>query len=111
MLTEFFLHDTYVNVSSKEVNTMPRIYLSDEARTAAQEERELGRLSELVRTCKGRTYKKDADTAREAQISPGAFYQLKRTEAVAKLNLLSARRLAHAVGCTKEDWLRIGGFE
>ena len=68
---------------------MPKVFLSAEDRALAREERELDRLSELVRTCKGRTRQKDGDTAQQAGLS----------------------RLAHAVGCTKEDWLRIGGFE
>lgn len=48
---------------------MPRVYLSAEARVAAQEARELDKLSELVRTCKGRTRRNDEDTAKEAGMS------------------------------------------
>lgn len=89
---------------------MPRVYLSDADRTAAKEARELGLLAELVRTCKGRTGKKDYDTAKEAQIGVSSFARTKDPDAIGGMKLLTARRLAHAVGCTKEDWLRIGGF-
>lgn len=90
---------------------MPKVYLSAEARAAAQEARELDKLSELVRTCKGRTRRNDEDTAKAAGMSRGTLFRAKNPAAVGTLSLRSARRLAHAVGCTAEDWLKIGGFE
>lgn len=90
---------------------MPRVYLSAEARVAAQEARELDKLSELVRTCKGRTRRNDEDTAKEAGMSRNTFSRAKSPEVVGAMSLRAARRLAHAVGCTPEDWLRIGGFD
>lgn len=90
---------------------MPKVYLSAEARAAAQEARELDKLSELVRTCKGRTRRNDEDTAKEAGMSRITFSRAKSPEVVGAMSLRAARRLAHAVGCTADDWLRIGGFK
>lgn len=90
---------------------MPKVFLSAEDRALAREARELDRLSELVRTCKGRTRQKDGDTAQQAGLSRMTFAEIKHPGRAGALSLRSARRLAHAVGCTKEDWLRIGGFE
>ena len=89
---------------------MPKVYLSSEARERAREERELDLLSERIRTCKGRTRRNDEDTAKLAGMCRTTFCNLKQPGRVENLSLLSARRLAHAVGCTADDWLRIGGF-
>lgn len=90
---------------------MPRVYLSDADRSAARELQRLDKLSELVRTCKGRTARLDEESARAAGISKGTFTRAKRAESVGQLSFRSALRLAHAVGCTAEDWLKIGGFK
>lgn len=89
---------------------MPKVYLRQADREAARESAEIGTLTELIRTSKGRTGKRDQDTAKEAGISAVTFCNYKR-EGVESIGLLTARRIAHAVGCTKEQWLRIGGFK
>lgn len=89
---------------------MPKVVLGTKAKQKNNEEREMGRLSELVRTCKGRTLRKDKDTAEMADVSLSVFGKAKHPENVYGMSLRMVRRIAHAVGCTKEDWLYIGGF-
>ena len=90
---------------------MPKVILGTQAKLEDKEEREMAKLSELVRTCKGRTMQKDKDTAQTAGVSIGIFCKAKHPENVYGMSLRVVRRIAHAVGCTKEDWLKIGGFQ
>lgn len=88
---------------------MPKVFLSAAEREAAREDAELATLAELIRTSKGRTGKRDQDTADEVGVSKASFCGYKRS--VNGISLRTARRIAHAVGCTREQWLRIGGFK
>ena len=89
---------------------MPRVYLSEEERRQAAESRELARLTELIRTARYRLGTTDKVLAGEVGVTGGRMSQLKADGAVDSLPLRQARRVAHAVGCTAEDWLKIGGF-
>lgn len=89
---------------------MPAVYLSDADRRKAQEEKDFSRFAELVRTGKGRLERKEYEMAGDAGISSKEFSRLKNADAIGSISLRRARRLAHAVGCTPEDWLKIGGF-
>lgn len=90
---------------------MPKVYLTREAREDAKERREIGELTLLLRTARGRLGKQDKELAEAVGIHPATFCCLKHDGAVAKTDLLTVRRLAHAIGCTAEDWLKIGGFK
>ena len=48
--------------------------------------------------------------AESVGITARAFCRFKQPENIGGMSLRRARRIAHAVGCTPEDWLRIGGF-
>lgn len=89
---------------------MPAVYLSDDARRQAREEKDFARFAELVRTGKGRLRRKDYEIAEDVGITARAFCRFKLPENIGGMSLRRARRIAHAVGCTPEDWLRIGGF-
>ncbi len=90
---------------------MPRVYLTQADREAAREANEIGTLTDLIKTAKGRTGRSDQETAEDAGISAVTFCNYKKRGTIASVSLLTARRIAHAVGCTKEQWLRIGGFK
>lgn len=90
---------------------MPKVYLTREAREDARESREIGVLTLLLRTARGRLGKQDKELAEIVGLHPSTFCCLKHDGAVAKTDLLTVRRLAHAIGCTAEDWLKIGGFK
>ena len=89
---------------------MPAVDLSDADRRKAREDKDFSRFAELVRTGKGRLERKEYEMAEDAGISSKEFSRLKNADALGSISLRRARRLAHAVGCTPEDWLKIGGF-
>lgn len=90
---------------------MPAVYLSDADRRKAREEKDFSHFAELVRTGKGRLERKEYEMAEAAGISSKEFSRIKHADAIGSISLRRARRIAHAVGCTPEDWLRIGGFD
>lgn len=89
---------------------MPTVYLTNRQRAEAKERREIGTLTERMHTARLRLGVQEQDIASSLGLSKSGYSQLKRAGAAEKLPLLKARRIAHAVGCTAEDWLRIGGF-
>ena len=89
---------------------MPKVYLTQEDRLEAEEDRELAHLTDLIRTARYRLDVPDSALAKAVGVSGARFSQLKADGAVDGVSLRRARRIAHAVGCTAEDWLRIGGF-
>lgn len=90
---------------------MPKVYLTQAERDTAKEDRELAVLTLAIKTAKGRTDREDRELAKAVGIHPCTLSTLKHPGAIAKTDLLTARRLAHAVGCTADEWLRIGGFK
>lgn len=90
---------------------MPKVYLRQAEREDAKETREMETLTILLRTARGRLGKQDRELAKTVGIHPGTFCNLKHPGAIAKTDLRTVRRLAHAVGCTADEWLKIGGFE
>lgn len=75
-----------------------------------REDKDFHRFAGLIVTTRLRTKRKDYETAKAIGISPRAFSRYKDPETVSHMSLTLARRMAHAIGCTPEDWLRIGGF-
>lgn len=89
---------------------MPKVYLRQSDRDDAREARETATLTLLLKTARGRLDREEQDLAREAGIHPATFCRLKRPGALDKVDFRTVRRLAHAIGCTAEDWLKAGGF-
>lgn len=89
---------------------MPAVYLSDADRRQAREDKDFARFAELVRTGKGRLERKEYEMAEDAGLTARSFARFKHAENIGSMSLRRARRIAHAVGCTPEDWLKIGGF-
>lgn len=89
---------------------MPKVHLTTEQREEARERREMGRLTTLIQTAKYRLNQPDTEIAAKVGVSGARISQLKHPFEVENVPLCTARRIAHAVGCTAEDWLKIGGF-
>lgn len=90
---------------------MPKVYLTQSDRDSAREDRDMAVLTLAIKTARGRLDREDRELAKEAGIHHTTFCNLKHPGAVAKTDLRTARRIAHAVGCTPDEWLRIGGFK
>ena len=90
---------------------MPAVYLSDDARRQAREDKDFARFAELVRTGPGRLEVKCQELAEAAGMSQSSFTRFRHRDRIGSMSLRNARRVAHAIGCTPEDWLRIGGFD
>lgn len=89
---------------------MPKVYLTEDKKVEAKENADMAVFTTLIKTARGRTDQLDRDLAKAAKISPVSFCRYKTDGEISKISLISARRLAHAVGCTKDEWLKIGGF-
>ena len=90
---------------------MPRVYLTQAERADAKEAREMEVMTVLIRTASGRLCKQNKELADIAGVHPVTFTRLKQSGHVAKTDFQTVRRVAHAVGCTPEEWLKIGGFK
>lgn len=90
---------------------MPKVILGTKVKKEEQERRQNDVIALLVRTNKGRTFMKDMEVAEQIQVQRCAIARYKTPEGIGKADFTIVRRLFHAVGGTKEDWLRAGGFE
>ena len=90
---------------------MPRVFLTSADRAEAEEKQQNDVLALAVRTNKGRRNVKDSDLADRVGVSAPTIYRFKTAEAIGLASLNTIRKLAHACGLTKEEWLKVGGFK
>lgn len=90
---------------------MPKVILGTKSKREDRERRQNDVIALLVRTNKGRNAVMDSEIAAQIEVGRCVMTRYKTPEGIGRANFEVVRRLAHAVGCTKEDWLRAGGFD
>lgn len=66
---------------------------------------------ERLRTVYGRLRKTDISICGATGISPSCLYHAKNPEKIDLTRFGYIRTLAHEVGLTAEEWLRLGGYK
>lgn len=90
---------------------MPRVILGAKTKKEDQERRQNDVIALLVRINKGRNAVQDMELADQIHVERTSITRYKTPEGIGKADFAIVRRLFHAVGGTREEWLRAGGFE
>lgn len=90
---------------------MPKVYIGEQSRKEAEELRRNEVFSERLRTVYGRMKKTDVSVCCAANVSKSGLYKIKNPENVGAARFGTIRAVAHEVGMTAGEWLRLGGFE
>lgn len=90
---------------------MPKVAYGLKAKKETKERDQNDVIALLVRTNKGRNAVADNDLATEIKTCRTAITRYKTPDGIGAAQFAVVRRLFHAVGGTKEEWLRAGGFE
>lgn len=90
---------------------MPKVYLTSKAKQAERERRQNDVIALLVRTNKGRNGVADMELAQMVAVNRTAIYRYKTPDGIGGASFEKVRQVFHAVGGTKEEWLKAGGFE
>lgn len=90
---------------------MPKVYLTEQSRKAADELARNEIFSVKVRTVYGRTKKTGVAVCAAVNLSASGLYKIKHPEYVSAARFGTIRAVAHEVGLTADEWLRLGGFK
>ena len=90
---------------------MPRVLIGSQARAAAQDERQNEAFCWALKTVYARLGKNYTETADAAGTTRNQLYMLRNPAAVSSARFGTIRRVAHEIGMTKTEWLKLGGFE
>ena len=90
---------------------MPKILLTEEARAEAAERRQNEAFCWALKTVRARLGKTYTATADAVGVSARQLHNLTQPEAVSNAKFCNIRAVAHAIGMTKAEWLKLGGFD
>lgn len=90
---------------------MPKVYLTEQSRREAQEMKQNEVLVDRMCFLQGKGIKRVMDLAAELNLSKSTITRIKNPSHTGKVDFAIIRRLAHSVGLTADDWLRLGGYE
>lgn len=90
---------------------MPKTYITTREREAALEARRNEAFTWALKTVNARLGKSYRATADAVGVSERLLQNLKRPEAVSNAKFGSIRAIAHVIGMTREEWLKLGGFD
>ena len=89
---------------------MPKVYLTDRSRAEAAEQAQNEVFALALRTARGRTGKTNVVLCASVDISRDCICRLKHADNVGSARFETIRRLAHEMGLSAEEWLRLGGY-
>ena len=90
---------------------MPKIRpLTQRGRDAEAELMRNEIFSEKLRTAYGRIKKTDVQITAATNVSQSSLYNIKHPERVSLARFGIIRDVAHEIGLTADEWLRLGGF-
>lgn len=90
---------------------MPKTYISTREREKAQDIHRNEIFTWALKTVNARLGKSYRATADAVGVSERLLQNLKEPEAVSNARFGSIRAIAHEIGMTKEEWLKLGGFD
>lgn len=90
---------------------MPKVLLGEQARAEARTLSQNEALCWAIKTVKARLGKTYTATADAVGITRKLLYQLTMPEVVSNTRFGIVRAVAHEIGMTREEWLKLGGFE
>ena len=90
---------------------MPRVLIGTQARNEAQEARQNEAFVWALKTARARLGKTYTETAEAVGTTRNSLYVLRNPLAVSNAKFGTVRRIAHEIGMTREEWVKLGGFE
>ena len=90
---------------------MPRVYIGEESRKEAEVLRRNEIFSERLRTVYGRIKKTDVAVCAATNVSKSCLYKIKNPANVGSARFSIIRDVAHEVGLTADEWLKLGGYK
>jgi hypothetical protein len=90
---------------------MPKTYISTHDRETAERERQNDVFCFALKTTRARLGKTYIDAAANTGVSDRFLRTLKSPQAVSNARFGTIRAVAHEIGMTKNEWLKLGGFE
>lgn len=90
---------------------MPKVLLGEQARAEARELAQNDAMCWAIKTIRARQGKTYTATAEAVGITRNLLYRLTKPEVVSTTRFGIIRDVAHEIGMTREEWLKLGGFE